>query len=187
MLVSRHVASYVPDLPAIKIHQIKDEEWREEDKLYFPICVFLLFLWFVLIDLHFVLTHVGHIWHWFPVCQHHPRPDMAKNYPSRQTDTNTWEYWRQSGHSPSLRSTGSQLWRLDGEDVEIGQRNTNCRNASSPVIQILVLLLINFLFSLTLGKDSMQVLHLALNSDLIWVFVVFKPLWAKWIQLLIAV
>ena len=61
MLVSRHVASYVPDLPAITIHQIKDEECREEDKLYFPICVFLLFLWLVLKDLHFVPTHVGHI------------------------------------------------------------------------------------------------------------------------------
>ena len=104
MLVSRHVASYVPDLPAIKIHQIKDEEWREEDKLYFPICVFLLFLWFVLIDLHFVLTHVGHIWHWFPVCQHHPRPDMAKNYPSRQTDRQTPTPWNIDGYQVTVRA-----------------------------------------------------------------------------------
>ena len=61
MLVCRHIPRYVPDLPAIENHQIQDEDGKEEDKLYFPICVFLLFLWLVLKDLHFVLTHVGHI------------------------------------------------------------------------------------------------------------------------------
>ena len=70
MLVSRDIPSYVPDLPAIKNHQIKDEDCKEEDKLYFSISVLLLLLllglWLVLrsaglIEVHFVPTHVGHI------------------------------------------------------------------------------------------------------------------------------
>ena len=61
MLVCRHIPSYVPDLSAIRDHQIQDEDVKEEDELYFPVYVLLLFLWLVLIDLHFVLTHVGHI------------------------------------------------------------------------------------------------------------------------------
>ena len=65
VLVSSNIPGYVPDLPAIRNHHIKDEDGKVEDKLYFPISVLFpllfLLLWLVLIDVDFVLTHVGHI------------------------------------------------------------------------------------------------------------------------------